>query len=252
MKKKKNNSLSVSIVIPARYASTRFEGKPLAKINGRPMIYYVYIACKNSKIAKEVIVATDDVRIKSMVESFGGKAMLTSSNHRSGTDRVAEVAQQLDADIIVNVQGDEPLIHPDLVKNVVGPIKDCFDTEVVTLVQKIDKAVDFADINNVKAVMDKNKKVIFMSRAMIPYPKTRQDYKIYKQIGIYAFKRDYLIKFSKMKQSPLELIEGIELLRVIENGDILKAVEAKKPTFSVDTISDLIEVEKIIIRKNIK
>jgi len=240
----------ITVLIPARYSSTRFEGKPLAKILGKPMIYYVYSACKKSSIVDDVIVATDDIRIKECIESYGGKAVLTSLKHQSGTDRIAEVAAKLKCDIVVNAQGDEPFLHPDMITEVVIPLIKYPDTKVVTLIQKISDACDFVDVNNVKVVIDKFMNILFMSRSPIPYPKTRQNYCIYKQIGVYAFRREYLINFTKMKQTPLELIEGIELLRVMENNDVLKASLTEHMTFSVDTLSDLIEVEKLIKNMN--
>ena len=245
-------ALKITGVIPARYASTRFEGKPLAMILGKPMIYYVYQQAKRSKILDDVIVATDDERIKKCVEGFGGKVFMTAASHQTGTDRIAEVAGRIDSDIIVNVQGDEPLLHPDMITQVARPIMDDAEVNVVTLMSRIAEAADFVDITNVKVVVDTASNVLFMSRSPIPYPKTRQDYCAYKQIGMYAFKRDYLIRFAGIKQTPLELVEGVELLRVVENGQKLRAVLTEHRTFSVDTLSDLFEVTKIMKKQNAK
>lgn len=246
--KKIRKEQKVLVVIPARYASTRFEGKPLAKICGEPMIYHVYSRAVKSKIADEVVVATDDERIRKCVYDFGGKAIMTSVRHQTGTDRIAEVAEKSDLDIIVNVQGDEPLFHPEMISQAVRPLFDNTTVNVVTLAGRISDPADFVDFMNVKVVMNKDNDVLFMSRAAIPYPKSRQNYCAYKQIGIYAFRRDYLIRFASMKQTPIEIVEGIELLRVLENGQKLKVAVTEYKTHSVDTPSDLAEVNRILER----
>jgi 3-deoxy-manno-octulosonate cytidylyltransferase (CMP-KDO synthetase) len=213
------------------------------------MIYYVYASCKKAKGVEDVIVATDDSRIKECVEGFGGRVVMTSNMHQTGTDRIAEVAQGLDADIIVNAQGDEPLMDPQMIREAATPLISDPGLSVTTLMSRLTSAEDFVDTTIVKLVKDTRNNVMFMTRSPVPYPKTRINYSVYKQIGLYAFRREYLIRFTKMKQTPLELIEGIELLRVIESGHRLAAVETKHRTYSVDTLSDLIEVEKLIKRK---
>lgn len=250
--KKGRKKQKILVVIPARYASTRFEGKPLAKILGRPMIYHVYSRAVKSRIADGVVVATDDERIRKCVDDFGGKVIMTSVRHQTGTDRIAEVAEKSDSEIIVNVQGDEPLFDPKMISQVVRPFFDNRTVNVVTLAGKISDPADFVDLMNVKIVMNTDNDVMFMSRAPIPYPKSRQNYCAYKQVGVYAFKRDYLIRFASMKQTPMEIIEGIELLRVLENGQKLKVVITEHRTYSVDTPSDLAEVNKMLerIREN--
>jgi len=250
--KRDRSKPKITVVIPARYASTRFEGKPLAKICGKPMIYHVYSRAIKSRIADEVIVATDDERIRRCVEDFGGKAVMTSPRHETGTDRIAEVAAKRKSDIVVNVQGDEPLLNPEMISQVARPLIDDETLNVVTLVSEISDPADFVDLMNVKAVMDVFHNIMFMTRAPIPYPKSRQDYLIFKQIGIYAFRRNYLLRFASMKQTPLEIIEGIELLRVVENAQKLKGVVTEHKTYSVDTPSDLAEVNKIFgkMKKN--
>ena len=244
-------TVKISVVIPARYSSTRFEGKPLADIAGMPMIRHVYERAKISKVATEVVVATDDVRIKECVEGFGGKAAMTSPKHQTGTDRIAEVAGKSDSDIIVNVQGDEPLLDPEMISEVVEPLFLDKTASVVTLMSKIGDPADFIDGANVKVVVDVNSNVLFMSRSPLPYPKTRQGYVAYKQIGIYAFRRDYLIRFASMEQTPLEIVEGVELLRVVENGHRLKAALTEHKTFRVDTPSDLAEVNRIMRKSGV-
>lgn len=250
--KKNRKKQKVLVVIPARYASTRFEGKPLAKILGKPMIYHVYSRAVKSRIVDEVVVATDDERIRKCVDDFGGKVIMTSLRHQTGTDRIAEVAEKSDSEIIVNVQGDEPLFDPKMISQVVRPFFDNRTVNVVTLAGRISDPADFVDLMNVKIVMNTDNDVMFMSRAPIPYPKSRQNYCAYKQIGVYAFKRDYLIRFASMKQTPMEIIEGIELLRVLENGQKLKVAITEHRTYSVDTPSDLAEVNRMLkrIREN--
>lgn len=246
----KNNSSAkkITVVIPARYNSARFMGKALAKIAGRPMIYHVYSRAKKSRVADSIIVATDDERIRRCVEDFGGEAVLTSSSHQTGTDRIAEVAKDISSEIIVNVQGDEPLLNPRMIEEAVRPLLVESTASAVTLMNKIRNPADFTDVSKVKVVVDLFQNVLFMSRACIPYPKTRINYAVYKQVGLYAFRREYLLRFASMKQTPLELIEGIELLRMLENGHALKAVLTRYSTFGVDTPSDLMEVNKIMSR----
>lgn len=242
----KNKKLKVVAVIPARYKSTRFEGKPLAKICGKPMIYWVYNQTIKAKNVDEVFVATDDDRIKKAVEEFGGKVVMTSDKHQTGTDRIAEAVENLDADIIVDVQGDEPLVHPEMIEQAVEPLLQDDKLQLTTLMTLIDDPGDFIDSTVVKTVIDKAKNIMFFSRSPIPYPKTRQGYKVYKQIGLYAFRKQFIQDFARMEQTPLELVEGVELMRALENGYKIRGVETQYDTCSVDTISDLMEVEKIM------
>lgn len=236
----------VVAVIPARYQSTRFQGKPLAKILGKPMIEHVYVNAKKCKILDEVVVATDDQRIFDAVEGFGGKAIMTSDKHPTGTDRVAEAARRLDAGIIVNVQGDEPLIQPQMIERTVRPLLDNSKVQVTNLISRLSDIGDYVDTGVVKAAIDLKGDLLYLTRSAIPFPKTRQGYVVHKQIGLYAFRRNFLFRFVKMPQSPLELIEGVEFLRILENGFKIKAVVTDYSAVSVDTLSDLIEVEKIL------
>ena len=235
---------TVLAVIPARYKSTRFEGKPLADIWGKPMIYYVYQRALEAKLVNDVIVATEDERIQDAVLAFGGKAMMTSDKHQTGTDRVAEVAALTDAEFYVDVQGDEPLINPEAIDAAVKPLLDEPAINVTTLMTRIEEPVDLIDPTVVKVVRDLNDYVLFMTRSPIPYPKVRRDYTLYKQVGTYGFRREFLLHFAKMEQTPLELIEGIEFLRILEHGYRLKGVSTPYDSIGVDTMSDLIEVRK--------
>ena len=241
-----NKMPKVAAVIPARYGSTRFEGKPLAKMCGKPLIQWVYEQVIKVKNVDTVFVATEDERIKKAVEAFGGNVIMTSDKHPTGSDRVSEAVKDLDCDIAVDVQGDEPLVEAAMIQEAIEPLLKESDLQLTTLMTKIILPEDFVDTTVVKAVVDKNSNLLFLSRSPIPYPKSRQGFAIYKQIGLYAFRKEFLIRFSEMEQSPLELMEGIELLRPLEYGYTVRAVETEGKTYSVDTISDLIEVEKIL------
>ncbi len=242
---KKNKIVAI---IPARYHSTRFEGKPLAKICGKPMIYHVYKNTRRCTLLDDVAVATDDQRIFDAVKSFGGNVVMTSSSHPTGTDRVAEAAQKLKADIVVNVQGDEPLIKPQLIAMTVEPLLKDSSISVTNLISKLSNPGDFIDSSVVKAALDVKGFLMYLTRSPIPFPKSREGFVIHKQIGLYAFRRPFLQRYVGMPQTPLELVEGVEFLRILENGYKIKAVVADYDTVSVDTPSDLREVEKIMTK----
>lgn len=246
-----SNKNRIVAVIPARYNSTRFEGKPLAKMLGKPMIYHVYMNVMKCRILDDVLVATDDRRIFDAVEGFGGKAVMTSPDHPTGTDRIGEAARHIGADIIVNAQGDEPLLNPKMIEHTVEPLLHDPSLNVTNLIAKISNIGDYIDAMVVKTAVDKKNFILYFTRSPIPYPKTRQHYVVYKQIGLYAFRRDFLFKYVKMEQSNLELVEGIEFLRIIENGYKIKAVITDYNAVSVDTLSDLIEAEKILLRQKL-
>jgi 3-deoxy-manno-octulosonate cytidylyltransferase (CMP-KDO synthetase) len=234
-------------IIPARYASTRFPGKPLADIAGKPMIRRVYEQVAG--LLDEVCVATDDDRIFQAVEDFGGKAVMTSPNHRSGTDRCYEALTKLKGnfDIVVNIQGDEPFIK----SSQIALLKDCFKdekTQIATLVKPFPKDVDFDVLfnpNTPKVILNKNREAIYFSRSVIPYirgehyaewPKL---FVFYKHIGIYAYKSDVLSKITALPQSPLELAESLEQLRWIERGYAIKTGITDEETIGIDTPEDL-------------
>ena len=241
----KKDSSRIIIVIPARYGSTRFVGKPLADINGKTMIYHVYQRAKKAKCVDDVIVATDDKRIKNAVEKFNGKAVMTSKEHRSGTDRVAEVAESIETDIIVNVQGDEPLINPKAIEQAVMPLIEDKGIVMSTLMTKITKSIEYEDPNTVKVVTDKEGFALYFSRSLIPYPRGKQRLNVYKHIGVYVYRKDFLIRFAAMPQTPLEQTEGLEQLRVLEHGFKIKVVETDYDSISVDTPRDLEVVKKM-------
>lgn len=228
-------------VIPARFHSTRLEGKPLKDINGKPMIQWVYEGAVRSDILDEVIVATDDERIIDVVRSFNGKAVMTSKEHSSGTDRVAEVAEKKDCDIVVNIQGDEPFISPGMIDEVARPLMDDPKINMGTLMHPIRSEEDLNNPNVVKVVCDKSGFALYFSRSLIPYPRHREGFVAHEHIGIYSYRRDFLLLLKDMKQTCLEKIESLEQLRVLENGYKIKVIETKQKyiPLSVDTEDDL-------------
>jgi 3-deoxy-manno-octulosonate cytidylyltransferase (CMP-KDO synthetase) len=246
--------MTAVIVIPARYDSTRFPGKPLAPLKGKPVIQHVYENSRGSLLSQEVIVATDSETIFEKVLSFGGKAVMTSRDHVSGTDRIAEVARSLRCDIIVNVQADEPLIRPEMIDDVIGLLSD-ERADMGTLVKKIHQPHEVTDPNVVKAVFGQDGFALYFSRAPIPYHRDewkeldmigiqRSQFNVFKHIGIYSYRRDALLKLTGMKPSMLENTEKLEQLRALENGFMIKVKETSSETIGVDTPRDLERVEK--------
>ena len=249
--------MKISAVIPARYGSTRFEGKPLADILGKPMIQYVYEGVRRSKWIDEVIVATDDQRIAEAVKSFGGKAVMTSSTHFTGTDRVAEVAKKLKSEIIVNVQGDEPLIKGNVIDKAIRPLIVDDTLQMSTLMTRIVEVRDWLNPHIVKVVVDQKNFALYFSRSPIPFPRDLQigrlesnpfgtsrslPQRVFKHIGVYVFRRKFLLHFSRMKPTPLEKLEKLEQLRALENGYPIKVNLVDYEPLSVDTPEDLQKV----------
>jgi len=248
MEKKSTRKPIIIGVIPARYASTRFKGKIIADIAGKPMIQWVYERAKQSKILNKLIVAVDDPRVKAVVEGFGGEAILTGSHHQSGTDRIAEVIENIDCDIIVNIQGDQPLFDPIMIEEAVQPMIDNVEIQMSTLKREIDKD-EFHDPGVVKVVVNDQNYALYFSRSLIPYPRNDEALKVYEHVGLYVYTKDFLKIFSKLPMGYLEKIESLEQLRVLEKGYKLFVAETKAESIagiSVDTIEDLNRVEKII------
>ena len=249
--------MNVIAIIPARYGSTRLDGKPLLDIGGKPMVQWVYERAKKAKLIRDVMVATDDKRVMSAVERFGGKAVMTSSSHRSGTDRIAEAAGSLNADVIVNVQGDEPLIEPEMIDEAIKPLLAESSLLISTLKTRIANEEELKDPNVVKVVTDREGFAIYFSRLPIPYVRESSEFGVrsselkatyYKHIGLYVYRKDFLLKFAKMKPTPLEDAEKLEQLRVLENGYKIKVVQTKYNSVGVDTQEDLEKVRKIVER----
>lgn len=232
-------------VIPSRYGATRLPAKPLADINGKPMIYHVWNGTRKAKNVDEVIVATDDRRIVAAVEEFGGKAVMTSKKCRSGTERVAEVARKTKGDIYINVQGDEPLIKPQAVDKVVEPFREK-DVLMSTLMIKLKDKKEFEDPGVVKVVINKNGDALYFSRSLIPRARGKYYMNVYKHLGIYAFRREFLLKIPKMEVTKLEKTEMLEQLRVLYNGYKISVLETPHDSIGVDTPADLAKVRKIL------
>ena len=240
-------------IIPARYESTRFPGKPLAKLGTKCIIQHVYERVLSSGLFAEVVVGTDDQRIFEAVESFGGKVVLTSKKHESGTDRIAEVCRKLpscsDADVVVNVQGDEPFISREPLTKLIAAFDDPV-VRVASLMHRMKKSFD--DPNSVKVVCDKNNYALYFSRSIIPFKQDNElerkpDY--FRHIGIYAFRREMLFRFVEMQHGKLEQIEKLEQLRLLENGIRIKMIETDYEGIGIDTPQDLEKAEKIIATK---
>ena len=242
-------------IIPARYKSSRFPGKPLADILGKPMVQHVYERTAKSHSLDDIIVATDDERIFDVVKHFGGKVVMTP-DCPTGTDRIAHVAEDRDgslslqnSDIIVNVQGDEPLLEPAMLDEMIQPFFDSPSILVSTLIQRITSEEDYQNPNVVKVVIDKDGFAIYFSRSSIPGNITlswHKDMKAYRHIGLYAYRRDCLLKFVKMQRICFEQIEGLEQLRFLENGIKIRAVETQYSTIGVDTPADLEKVIEVL------
>jgi 3-deoxy-manno-octulosonate cytidylyltransferase (CMP-KDO synthetase) len=228
-------------VIPARYHSTRLPGKPLADINGKPMIQHVYENTARSSTLDEVIVATDDKRVVEAVKNFGGKARMTSRDHSTGTDRIAEVAAEYDVGIVVNVQGDEPFINPGMIDEIVAPLQEDEDIPMSTLKHEITDKEDLNNPNVVKVVTDIAGFALYFSRSLVPYPRYERDHRGYEHIGIYAYRKDFLIHFSGLSPTRLERTEALEQLRALENGYRIKVILTRQDyiPLSVDTPRDL-------------
>lgn len=233
--------MKVLCIIPARYSSTRLPGKPLADIAGKPMIWYVYKqACKAGK-PEEVIVATDNVLVEDAVKDFGGKVMMTSVDHPSGTDRLAEVALAYpDVDVIVNVQGDEPMIPPSVIDELATAFEKEEDLQMATLKTKMDEA-DYNNPNAVKVVTDQNGYALYFSRSLMPFPRNGElpEFTVYKHVGIYAYRRDFLLNYASMAPTPLEKVESLEQLRALEMGYRIKVIESDFEGIGIDTPEDL-------------
>lgn len=237
-------------VIPARYQSSRFPGKPLVDICGKPMIWWVYQQCRAVKDFETVCVATDDKRIMDICALHGMNAILTSAKHRTGTDRVGEAAEKIKADLYVNIQGDEPLLEPDTIKAAIRPFYSDDSLQITNLMTKIENPVDVINPTVPKVVTNKDNIGIYLTRAAIPYPKGSIEFDYYKQVCVYGFRPealrfycDYGRKYGKART---EAVEDIEILRFIENGYRIQYVEVNSETVAVDTPNDLERVRKII------
>jgi 3-deoxy-manno-octulosonate cytidylyltransferase (CMP-KDO synthetase) len=235
------------VVIPARYGSTRLPGKPLAPIDGRPMIEHVYQRAKSAKHISRVIVATDDLRIARAVLSFGGEVKLTRRDHPTGTDRLAEVAAKLSCDVVVNVQGDEPLIDPRAIDEAVAPFADP-GVLITTLCRRITDANELNNPNVVKVAIDRGGFALYFSRAPIPYVRDPRGGwpPMFRHVGLYAYRRSALMVIAALEPTPLERAEALEQLRALEHGIRIKVVDTAYDSIGVDTPEDLEHVRRLL------
>lgn len=239
----------VVIVIPARYGSTRLPGKPLLSLAGKPMIQHVYERAKLSALASRVIVATDDERIVKAVEAFGGQGRMTRPDHRTGTERVAEVAFHEKGDVFVNVQGDEPLLDPAAIDTAVHSLLEEPAAQLATVATPIKTSADIMDPNVVKVILDFEDNGLYFSRAPIPWVRdsaAKIQVRHLKHLGLYVFERDALLEYPTLPQGELERIEQLEQLRWLENGWKIRVAEVEHDAVSVDVPEDVTRVEKLL------
>lgn len=235
-------------IIPARYASTRFPGKPLIDLGGKTMIQRVYEQCKKAESLSDVIVATDDIRIEEHVKSFGGKVVMTSAEHQSGTDRCAEVVRTYDGlcDAVVNIQGDEPFINPFQIDQLCAAFH-LPHTQLATMKKKIVLESEIQNPNCVKVTANLQNEALYFSRSVIPYPRNiTTDFVYYKHIGIYGYRKETLLEITNLPMGSLEKVESLEQLRWLENGYRIMLVETEIENIAIDTPDDLALVEKYL------
>jgi 3-deoxy-manno-octulosonate cytidylyltransferase (CMP-KDO synthetase) len=260
----KVKNLAVVAIIPARYAATRLPGKPLLPLAGKPIIQHVYERTCQADYVQQVLVATDDIRIATVVEAFGGQVVLTAATHETGTDRIAEVAQQLTADVIVNVQGDEPFIDPARIDAAVEPLLTDLTLPMATLAEPLTASPDLFNPNIVKVVINEQGNALYFSRAPIPLPRQYVDMQqslqltavadlppetlaqLYRHIGLYVYRREFLLAFSRWPRSPLEAMESLEQLRVLARGETIRVVTVPTDPNAggIDTPADLARAQR--------
>ncbi len=233
------------VVIPARYGSTRFPGKPLALLRGKPVIQHVYEQAVRARRADAVVVATDDRRILEAVERFGGRAVMTSPDARSGTERAAEAARARSEAVIINVQGDEPLVQPEMVDQLAEYLERHRAVPMASVMTRLRRGEDAANPNVVKVVVDRDGFALYFSRAPIPFMR-QETSPFFKHIGVYGFQRHFLLQFPHLDPTPLEQAEQLEQLRALEHGYRLKLLETAHDTAGVDTPDDLARIEAMM------
>ena len=247
-----NQKTKILALIPARMGSSRFPGKPLAKILGKPMIGHVYDRVRKNSLLTSTVVATCDSEIADYVNSLGGSCVMTSSHHKRATDRCAEALEILEEkekikyDIIVMVQGDEPMINPVMISEGLQPMLDDSTLQITNLMGKIETDIEFKDPNVVKVVCDITGNALYFSREPIPSQQNIKNQNTFKQYGIIMFHRDFLLEYLGMNPTPLEKVESIDMLRIVENGIPLKMILSDYNIYTVDTPADLTHVEKMM------
>ena len=235
-------NMNITGIIPARFASTRFPGKPLTDINGKTMIRRVYEQASKSKLLQQVIVATDDERIMNEVRNFGGRVVMTSANHQNGTERCAEAASAIQADVIINIQGDEPFIYPEQIDLLAACFTDS-EVEIATLIKPQQYSKELLNPARIKVVVNKRMEAMYFSRSIIPFERNQLNTTFYKHIGIYGFKKDLLAKLVMLKPTILEETESLEQLRWLENGYRIKCAVTDLESLSIDTPEDLLKLK---------
>lgn len=236
-------------VIPARYGSTRLKAKVLADLLGKPVIQHVWERAGQSRRLDDLLIACDDERVLKKAKEFGAKAILTSKDHASGSDRIIEAVNGLEVDVVINIQGDEPLIHPTMIDDLARVMLEDSSCVMATVIKAIDNPKDIEDPNVVKVVIDENQNALYFSRSAIPYNREEIPIKAvryYKHLGIYAYRKDFLMAFRHLPASYLEKAERLEQLRVLEAGYKIKTVKTKFDTIAVDTQADLKRVKAVL------
>lgn len=240
------DALTFAVVVPARYRSTRFPGKPLAPVAGRPLIEWVVRRASQIEGASAVVVATDDERIADAVRGFGGRVVMTREDHATGADRVAEVAGTLDVDVVVNLQGDEPVFDPAMVEAMVAVLAADPGVDIATACHPIDDEADLRSPHVVKVVVDARDRALYFSRAPIPHGAPDGGAAPLRHVGVYAYRRAALLRFTSLPRTPLERSESLEQLRALENGMTIGVVRTTVATVGVDVPEDIKSVEKAI------
>lgn len=241
-------------IIPARYSSTRFQGKVLADILGKPMIWHVWERAKQAAVLDDLIIACDDERVARVAEEFGAKVAFTAKAHASGTDRICEVINPLDVKIVINIQGDEPLIHPTMIDAVARALLEDSSISMATVMKNIEEPRVINDPNVVKVVIDKNNFAVYFSRSPIPFHAEESEIKLpiyFKHIGLYGYTKDFLFVYKNLPVSYLERVERLEQLRVLEEGFRIKVIETKYDTIGVDTPEDLEKVKEYLQKEKV-
>ena len=255
--------MAVVAIIPARYDSTRLPGKPLATIGGKPMIQHVYENASKARGLDRILVATDDHRIEAIVKQFGGEVVMTSKDHASGTDRLAEVARKIKTDLVVNVQGDLPFIHAETITRALRPMKRNQAIPMATVCTPIADADEWRNCNIVKVVMDRSGFALYFSRSPIPYYRNHnvtldgssagvsgQTVIGHRHVGLYVYRREFLIKFARLRPTALEQIESLEQLRALAYGYKIYVAQVEETSVEVDTAADLESAERYLSRVN--
>lgn len=245
--------MNILAVIPARYNSQRFPGKPLVMIDDRPMVQWVYEAAKSCPSFSKVVVATDSTLIADCVHRFGGAVEMTRSDHETGTDRVAEVAQRYpEMSAIANVQGDQPFVTSKMLTELVTPYLQGESPNMTTLACPLHQDTDYSDPNVVKVLCDRNGRALYFSRSPIPYYRNPSAAPVFHHLGLYAFRRDFLAEYAKLSSTPLEHCEGLEQLRVLEHGYSIIVCQTQKAVLEINTPADLLQAKSLIVKSGVK